>query len=288
MSPLSVTGPSVFIGENLVDGGIEFIPTNMDAVDARGLRAMNGGQLHIMKAPLTNGQRGHINEHLGKHHYGSMLMYESGAAYVVRRGPEGYLLAMPRHPMLDPDDVPEEMHSMKHGIKFVPDGALVLADPHFMTHPAATMTWYEAASLAAALEDADPQRRFRIRLMRSREHDRFVDWDSKYTAEATMKRAHLRWEGTRGTASVSDKAARRRTTDEGFVDVFGNVDIWMDDARATPSVYPWPTDDMDDVPRGISNPFTTRLRRDVYVARRYARPRFFAASGARFVAIQVH
>lgn len=283
---LSVTGSSIFLGQGLVGGdGIEFIPTNMDAVDAHGQRAMNGERLHIMKAPLTNGQRNHINAHLGRHRYGSMLMYESGTAYVVRRGTELQSRAVCRRsPLLDADDTPEEVYSVKQGLRFVPDSALVLANPDFMAHPAADMTWYEAASLAAALEDADPQRRFRIRMMRSREYDRFLNWDSKYPERAILKRAHLYGEGSRKTLSVSDEAAQHRTTEEGFVDVFGNVAIWMDDLKIEPTAYAG-TVDMDELERVISKlsatnfqPSTIRGRRDV------ARP-YWSEGGVRFVAV---
>lgn len=236
-------GPSVFIGESLVPGGIEFLPTDMSAVDASG--KPTGKTLYIARTPHTNGARDCINEHLlvrGETH-GSMVMHEDGTAYVVERGATADFKRIPRTPVMDPGHGFHTVHSVKHDIPFYPNSSLIMADPNFATHPAVHMTWYESASQAAAIEDADP--RFRIRMMRDPEYTRFVTWDNQYTEAQVKERAHLYRDGITGTASVTGTAAALRTTEEGFVDPFGNVWIWTDGVNARPATGA----DMDTVTR---------------------------------------
>jgi hypothetical protein len=285
---LAVTGSPVLIGNDTI-GHVEFLPTNMDAVDADG--QATGETLHIMRAPLTEGSRGRINNHLlaqGLTH-GVIAIYRDGTAHVMGRETQDHQRRVLRAPVMEKKHHDETVLGIKSGILFYPDSSLVLADPDFAAHPAVNMTWYEGASLAAALEDADP--RFRVRMMRSPEYNRFVIWDSKYT-EATVKaRAHLFWEGIEGTASVEGGAVGAmdasgnilslRTTEEGFVDPFGNVQIWLDESDGIVG------EDLVDSRMMQGSSFLFRPR-DAYVFNRFSdAPHYFDEDlGVRFVAIR--
>lgn len=242
---LSITGSSIFIGG---DVGIEFLPTDMDAVDGSG--KPTGEKLLIAKTPHTHGARNRINAHLlarGETH-GSMAMHEDGTAYVVRRGTKADSRRTPRTPVMEAGHDTGTVISVKHGIQFYPDSSLILADPDFATHPAVHMTWYESASQAAAIEDAHKAatgQDVRVRMMRDPEYTRFVTWDNKYTEDQIRSRAHLYRDGVTGTASVAAAAAALRTTEEGFVDTFGNVWIWTDGVNMRPATG----EDMDKVTR---------------------------------------
>lgn len=253
---LSITGSSVFIGESLVPGGIEFLPTDMDAMDANG--KPTGEKLLIARTPHINAHRNRINAYLlarGETH-GSMVMHEDGTAYVVTRGNRTNPQQRFHIPVMEARHSVATVQSIKYNIQFVPDSSLILVDPDFATHPAVNMTWYESASQAVAIEDADP--RFRIRMMCNPEYTRFVTWNGKYTETQIKARAHLYQREVTGTASVADETAQRRITPEGFVDPFGNVWIWTDGVKARPAIRV----DMDTVARisrgasWLSNPQT--------------------------------
>lgn len=249
---LSVTGPSVLIGDPNTTGQIEFIPTDMDAVDGRG--KSTGHKLLIAKIPLTNEARNRINTHLlaRRQTHGTLVMHRDGVARVWNRTTDrGFCIGEsfggivsdefnPHHSLLG-------VKTLKYGVQFVPDGSLVLADPNFAMHPAVKMTWYESISLAFALEQADS--RFRVRLMRDSEYTRFVRWDGKYTEEEVIARAHLDRNSITGTASVEDASAALRTTEEGFVDVVGNVWIWTDNAVRPEILAKRMNIDLEDVDR---------------------------------------
>ena len=231
---LSITGLPVLIGDPATTGQIEFLPTDMDAVDADG--KSTGEKLHIARTPLTHGARDRINARLFEQGltHGSMALHGDGTAYVVGRGVKADSKRTPRTPVMDPGHGFHTVHNIKHGIEFY-SGSHILADSDFATHPAVNMTWYESASLAAALEDGHKShtgQSVQVRALRDPEVTRFITWDDKYTAEQVIARAHLYRDGVTGTASVVGDAAALRTTEEGFVDPFGNVYIWTDSANA--------------------------------------------------------
>lgn len=277
---LSITGSPVLIGDDNI-GRIEFLPTDMDAVDASG--KPTGEKLLIARTPHTHRDRNRINAHLlarGETH-GSMAMHEDGTAYVVGRGGEANSRRALRTPVMETGHGFATVHSVKHGIQFYPDSALIMADPNFATHPAVNMTWHESASQAAAIEDADP--RFRIRMMRDPEYTRFVTWDDKYTEKQVKERAHLYRDGVTGTASVVGDAAALRTTPEGFVDPFGNVWIWTDGVNARPATGA-DMDTVDRVLRGASwYNYPQNARVDLRSA--YSPSRYDVLDGVRWVAV---
>lgn len=281
----SVTGSSIFLGEALVGGnGIEFLRTDIDAVDGRG--ESTGEKLFIARTPLINAHRNRMalrSIEAGLTH-GSMAMHDDGPAYVVRRGTQRDPKRVRRTPVMDVGHDTGTVIRVKHGIE-VYSGGRLLTDPEFATHPAVDVTWYESAFSAAALED-DAQAQFpgmRVRMMRDPEVTCFVTWDGKYTKEQVKARAHLYRKGVTGTASVEGDAAALRTTDEGFVDAFGNVWIWTDGVDARPATGA----DMNKVARilrGASWSFDPQCAHLGY--RDASDPRFFDAdSGVRFVAV---
>jgi hypothetical protein len=243
---LSVTGLPVLIGDPNVCQ-IAFLPTNMDAVDADG--KPTGEKLHIARTPLINEHRNRINAHLFKEGltHGSMVLHTDGTAYVVRRETERDSQRVRRSPVMEAGHDFGTGHSIKCGIEFYP-GSRILVDPDFATYPATNMTWYESASLSAALEDghrAHTGQLVQVRALRDPEVTRFITWDDKYTAEEVIAKAHLNRDGITKTASVVGEAAALRTTEEGFVDPFGNVWIWTDGVNARPATVA----DMDTVAR---------------------------------------
>ena len=283
---LSITGPSVFIGDSATTGQIEFLSTDMDAVDDDG--KPTGEKLLIARTPLINRDRNRINANLlarGLTH-GLMVMHEDGTAYVVSRGTKSGFGRTPRTPVVEVGHNSSTVYSLEYDIQFVPDSSLILVDPNFAMHPAVNMTWYESASQAAALEDAHKAatgQEVRVRMMREPEVTRFVTWDDKYAEAEVIARAHLRREGVTGTASVVGKAAARRTTSEGFVDPFGNVLIWTDAANVGPA----PDADMDAVTRIVRGASWNLPRRVPNVGLRFSfAPGIFGGSfGVRWVAV---
>lgn len=194
---LAVTGSSFLID------GVEFIPTNMGAEDG-------GTGIAVAKTPLTERHRYRINQRLVEQRltHGCVAVKRDGSIKITARG-SGW-----------PSD---STTPYLEGVRLTP--VVTVESRYFNDHPATDIDLFEAASIAQEMSTSSGRR---VRLMTDGELQRLITWDGFYSRDHILDRIRTRGYQTRMTSDVEDEIADwRGRYKNGFVDLLGNVAIWL-------------------------------------------------------------